>query len=444
MKYPYSKNKKIHSLFIFLLVVIMGFSACQDSSYIAPEDGYYTCSMHPQVIKQEDVPCPICQMKLTKVTLKKKQHDHSKHKGKIEDHKGHKQVKKIIKLSKHFRFSLTDALLTNSNVYTVAVKKEKFSKAKTFSGHVDYNEDPNRLTIVNTKYSGWIERLYVSKEGQWVKKGQLLLAAYSPKILAAKQEYLTTYNTIKQLYTTQGKAADAFKKDSSLRAARQKLLNLDVPYYQIRRIEKNLKADRLTYFTSPISGVIIKKNVLQGSHIKPGMQLFRIADLRVLWIYMHIFEKDIPFVKKGLLVKLHTSAYPGKIFRGRVDLIYPFFQKKTRDVKVRIIVPNYKYQLKPGMYVQVDVKSVFPGTVVTIPAVAVIYSGKKNYVFVSLGRGEFEVRPVIVLARSAGKAVIAKGLKQNELVVANGQFLLDSEASLKEALQKGSMAGHNH
>src|SRR6056297_1156471 len=117
---------------------------------------------------------------------------------------------------------------------------------------------------------------------------------------------------------------------------------------------------------------------------------------------------------------------------------------KTRDIKVRVVVNNRGRILKPGMYVKVAVESTIPQKVVTIPEQSIIYSGEKNYVFVSHGEGKFEVRPVVVLTRSDGRAVVKSGLKEKEMVVANGQFLLDSEASLKEAMEKGEMTGHQH
>ena len=426
----YSKFKVTAIIILSLLIVISG---CSESKKVSPDKGYYTCSMHPQVIQQEPGDCPICFMKLTFIPVNKKKKDKKSDK-KDQNKKVNEEI---------FTFSIAKELIHNARVSTVAAKKEVFTKTGSFSGHVDYNEDPDRLVIVNTKYDGWIEKLYVSKEGQWVNRGATLMGVYSQKILAAKEEYLTTYKSIKDLYLSKDSDKD-FTKDSILVASRSKLLNLDVTWGQIKKIENDQKVNRLTYYSSPISGVVVKKTVLQGSYIKSGQELFRIADLRKLWVFIHIFEKDIPFVKKGQKVNIKTSSYPGKVFKGRIDLLYPYFNMKTRDIKVRIIVPNPGMKLKPGMYINVDVSTSLGGKVVTIPDMSVIYSGDRNYVFVSLGDGEFELRPVTVITSSVGKAVISKGLKENELVVSNGQFLIDSEASLKEAMQKGKMSGHKH
>ncbi len=436
-------------LTIFLTVTFLfaGIS-CDKHGPVSPDEGYYTCSMHPQVIQQEPGICPICNMNLTFVPAKKKRmEDHSGHAEKSQkgDHKSHSEKSESkLKSSSAFTFSLAEDLLQNAKVYTIPAKKESFSRNKNYSGHIDYNEDPDRLVIITTKYDGWIEKLHVSKEGQSIKKGQLMMGIYSQKILAAKEEYLTTYQSIKNSYVAQGKDEAGMRKDPTLVASKRKLIYLDVPASQISILEKSGKAERLTFFRAPISGILTKKSVLQGSFIKSGQELFRIANLRSLWVFIHIFEKDISFIKKGQKVNIKTTAYPGKIFKGKIDLIYPYLDMMTKDVKVRIVVPNENRLLKPGMFTNVEVRSALSGKVITIPEQSVIYSGEENYVFVSLGDGEFEVRPVVVLTRSNGKAVITKGLKKNDLVVANGQFLLDSEASLKEAMLKGQMTGHQH
>ena len=443
-KYSANVSGAITIIVIILsFVFIIGTVSCKDSGRVSPEEGYYTCSMHPQVIQQRPGNCPICGMNLVFRTAgketKKTEADHQK--GHTPDAEGHGKAG----IGQNFRFSLARDLLQNAEVYTVPAKKGKFIHKKTYSGHVDFNEDPDKLVVITTKYDGWIEKLYVSKEGQRIGRGQKLMGVYSPVILAAQEEYLTTYQSLKAMASARGSAGEALHRDPTIIAMRRKLQNLDVSMSRIRSLETTGNAQRLTYFYSPISGIIVKKTVLQGSFIKAGEELFRIANLRNLWVFIHIFEKDLSFIKKGQRVVLHSTAYPERKFEGAIDLIYPFFDMKTRDVKVRIDVPNAGYALKPGMYVNVDVSSTVPGESVIIPELAITYSGEHNYVFVSLGAGEFEIRPVVVRAQSEGKALVSKGLVENDLVVANGQFLLDSEASLKEALEKGNITGaHKH
>ncbi|MDY6932761.1 MAG: efflux RND transporter periplasmic adaptor subunit [Spirochaetota bacterium] len=439
--------KRFAQFILIFMIMSLALSdiTCTRERSVLSDEGYYTCSMHPQVLQQESGECPICGMKLTFVPNVGGNNgdEHAKDDFDKDRGLGHK-TDKDDKVTGFFQFSMADDLLQNAKVYTVPAKNEQFTMNKSYSGHIDYNEDPNKLVIITTKYDGWIEELYVSKEGQLIHRGELLMGVYSQKILAAMEEYITTFQSLKKNYVSQGKGGGDLLKDPTIVASRRKLIYLDVPASQISSLEKTGKAERLTYFRSPISGVLIKKNVLQGSHIKSGQELFRIANLKSLWVFIHIFEKDIQFIIKGQRVSIQTTAYPGNKFSGKIDLIYPFLDMKTRDIKVRIVVPNDRLLLKPGMYASVKVHYQLPSKVITVPEFSIIYSGEENYVFVSLGKGSFEVRPVVVLVRSGGTAIISSGLERDELVVANGQFLLDSEASLKEAMHKGQMAGHRH
>ena len=403
--------------------------------------GYYTCSMHPQVIQQEPGNCPICHMKLTLI-----EDAHTNHENEHEDNKNnHTDFNKgSLPPDGRRRFSINQAILKNANVATVPAIRENFSRESQYSAHLDYSEDPDRLVIISTKYDGWIEKLFVSKEGQYVSKGKTLMKIYSPTILMAKEEYVIIFKTLSSLFLSQNKPKEDIYKDPTLKAARQKLLYLDVPSGQIKKLEKEGKVPRRTRYVSPISGVIVKKEVLQGAHIKAGQEILRIANLSELWAFIHIFEKDLLFIKKGQQVSLTIQSRPNKKFRGYVDLIYPFLDPESKDIKVRIIVKNRQKSLKPGMFAQVTMRQALKGQQIIIPDSSIIYSGEKSYVFLSLGGGKFELRPLGIRVISNGKAVIQSGLQENDLVVINGQFLLDSEASLKEAIYKGSMGVHKH
>ncbi len=418
-------------LFIAIFISISIFS-CNKEKEVATNAGYYTCSMHPQVIKKEPGTCPICRMDLTYIETQL---------AKLENHEdlptdtNHKKSN-AANIPRAFRFSLTQTVLANANIATSPAKKEPFSRQAKYSAHLDYNEDPNRLVVVTTKYDGWVQKLFVSKEGQYVKKGQALMEIYSPSILAAKEEYVTTFHTLLSLFSSQDKPLDKVYKDPTLKAVRHKLLYLDVPQAEITRLEKGNQVAPRTYYRASISGVVVKKQVLQGAAIKAGQEIMRIANLSRLWAYIHVFEKDLPFIKKGQKVILKTQGYPDKEFKGYVDLIYPFLDTKSKDIKVHIIINNPQKILKPGMFAEVRMKQELKGEHIIIPDSAIIYSGNKSYVFISLGAGKFELRPLMVKLTSDGKALISSGLAENEQVVINSQFLLDSEASLKEAIHK--------
>lgn len=406
--------KKSIFLTLALLVIASLLNGCKETENEKSQN-VYTCPMHPQVIQSEPGSCPICGMDLVK------QGDENNEADSSANHDN--------------QFALGATALINANVMTHMAVVGSLDIKRRFSAHVDFNEGPRYLVSISTKYEGWVEALKVTREGQYVKKGQPLFALYSPEILAAKEEYLATYKAVSSAYNAGTDEVLSAEDNPTLKAAKRKLLYLDVPAAQITQIEKNLEAPRISWFYSPLSGVVIKKDLLQGAHIKAGQEVLRLANLSQVWVITHIFEKDLPFVKQGQKVKVKVRGYPGEVFEGRIDLIYPYLDKKTRDIKVRVVLPNHAGKLKPGMFAEVTINSSLKQKTVLIPETAVIYSGEKNYVFVSLGNRHFEVRAVDVLATSNGQAAISGGLKEQELVVVNGQFLLDSESSLKENLK---------
>ena len=171
--------------------------------------------------------------------------------------------------------------------------------------------------------------------------------------------------------------------------------------------------------------------------VKAGMDLYRIADLTSIWVYAHIYEYEVPWVKVGQSVEMELPYVPGKTFQGKVDYIYPYLDQKSRDVKVRLVYPNPDLELKPQMYANVRLEAHIETKVVAVPGEAVIRSGKRNVVFVSRGGGKFEPRDVILGPEGQnGLIQVLAGLQHGEEVVVSAQFLLDSESRLKEAIRK--------
>jgi Cu(I)/Ag(I) efflux system membrane fusion protein/cobalt-zinc-cadmium efflux system membrane fusion protein len=188
---------------------------------------------------------------------------------------------------------------------------------------------------------------------------------------------------------------------------------------------------------SPFTGYVIDRKVEEGSYLKKGTTIFRIADLSNIWVEAHVYEYELPWIREGLMAEMTLPYEPGRVFSGRVSFVYPYLQPKTRDIVIRLEFANPDLKLKPDMYADVKIKTATEGTGMVIPAEAVIRSGERNLVFVTRDNNKFTPRDVALgPGLDDGMVQILSGLAPNEVIVTSGQFLLDSESKLKEAVQK--------
>jgi Cu(I)/Ag(I) efflux system membrane fusion protein/cobalt-zinc-cadmium efflux system membrane fusion protein len=182
---------------------------------------------------------------------------------------------------------------------------------------------------------------------------------------------------------------------------------------------------------------VTRKNVIEGEFVKSGAGLFTITDLTTIWVEAHIFEYEQNLVQEGQAVEMTLSYYPGKVYRGAIAYIFPYLQAKTRDVVIRISFDNEKGELKPDMFARIKIKTGAGKTGLFIPSQAVIHSGEEKLVFVAKGKGRFTPRQITTgLYLEEGRVQVLTGLTPGENIVVSGQFLLDSESKLKEAIQK--------
>lgn len=294
-------------------------------------------------------------------------------------------------------------------------------------GHV--TADETRTTRVSLKTSGWVEKLYVDFTGKFVEKGDPLLALYSPELVAAQEEYLVARRTLS--------AGTRKTSDNLLKAALRRLKYFDVAESEIREIEEAGNVKKALKIRSPFTGYVIKKHVEEGDFVPKGAEIFRISDLSYIWVDAHIYEYEQPWIHRGQEAVMTLSYLPGKTFVGKVTFIYPYLQPKTRDVVIRLEFENPDLELKPDMYADVEIESVADEPGLIIPSEAVIRSGTRNIVFVVRGKGEFTPRDVVLgPSLDGGNVQVLAGLFKGEMVVTSGQFLLDSESKLKEAVQK--------
>ncbi len=285
--------------------------------------------------------------------------------------------------------------------------------------------DESRVFDVVLKYNGYIEKLNADRTGEFTRKGQPLFEIYSPELYTAQAEYLDFFNNRNRSSFTQ----------KMLRTAREKLQLLDLNDSQIAKLEEQGKPQRRHPIYSPISGFILKKNLVAGSFVKAGNQIYQIVDLSSLWTLADLFEQEAMLVKIGDPVTLRLSYYPGQTIQGELSYIYPTVDAATRTVKVRIETPNPDYSLRPGMYADVTIFT-NQGKRLALPRRAVLFSGMHKYVFVALGEGNFEPREIQTGIQNGDWFEITEGLKDGDSVSFSANFLISSEAQLKNALPR--------
>ena len=321
-------------------------------------------------------------------------------------------------------------------VRTAPVEMTDFSTTVRTVGTVNYDEE--RLYTVTTKISGWINKLYIDYTGQMVHKGDPMLDIYSPELVTTQQEYLLALNTRDMLDNST--FSDVKNGGQSLLASTRKRLEYwDIPAAEIRHLEQTKEVRKNLTLTAPATGVVIKKNAVDGDYIKDGMNVYQIADLSKVWVEASIYDNEIPWIRKGQPAEMELSYLPGKIFKGRVSYIYPYLNDKARDVRVRMVFDNPDGILKPGMYANIKLQGRMIRNTVVIPSEAVIHSGERTLVFVSLGNGTFqpqEVRLGKIGGSDNSQVQVLDGLKPGQEVVTSAQFLLDSESRLQSAIQK--------
>jgi len=310
------------------------------------------------------------------------------------------------------------------------VEKKNLEKIIRTVGRIDYDE--KRLVTVSPKIGGWIEDLHVNFTGKYVKKGEPLLTIYSPELVSAQEEYLIALRTAKSLV----------KSGSSLvEPARRRLKLWDITDDQIKALEESGQVRKTLTLHSAFDGFVLERTAYQGMNVMPGMALYRLADLSVVWLYADIYEYELPLIRLGQEATIQLSYYPGETFKGKVIYIYPYLDSATRTAKVRFEFSNPHEKLKPEMYANVEIKIPL-GTKLAVPEGAIIDTGLRQVAMIDRGSGYFEPREVKIGTKVDHYYVVIEGLKEGERVVTSANFLIDSESKFKEAM--GGMAGMEH
>lgn len=448
-----------------LVIVIIALAAVAGAFYIGRSTGHrhasadrgaaqeakilYTCGMHPQVIQDKPGNCPICGMKLTPIKRstggtittagsgerKIKYYKSTMIPGEVRDTPGKDSMgmdtvpvyEDEAAAAEAATISIDPVTIQNMGIRTDIVTNGPLRRVIRTVGTIEHNEPA--LTDVTTKFKGWIEKLYVDATGQLVMKGDPLFEIYSPELWMAQTEYALQVSDVP--------VADQSARERLLQSARLKLKFFDISDEQVAELERTRQPRKTLRVVAPQDGFVTEKMVVEGQMVDAGMKIYRLADLGLVWVYAEVYEQDLPFIQLGQEALVRLSYLPDRQFRGRVTYVYPTVDEKTRTARVRMEFHNPGYLLKPGMFASVELRAELEPSALLVPNMAVLRSGDKNTVFVALDGGKFDPRTVTLGPRAeADMYQVLSGLRDGERVVTSGQFMLDSESQLREAIQK--------
>ena len=428
------------------------------SEAVHEEPTLWTCSMHPQIQKTGPGKCPLCGMDLIPAGS-----------GGEEDSPRH--------------LVMTESAKKLAEIATAPVERKFIAHKLRLVGKVEYDE--SRVKYITAWFPGRLERLFVDSTGTPVKAGEHLVEIYSPEILTDQEALLQARRAVTQTPATD--AGIQRSRTESLERARNRLRLFGLTKRQIEDIEsQGSPTERITFY-SPIDGVVIHKSAYDGDYVQTGSRIYTIADLSQVWVKLDAYESDLQWLHYGQDAAFTAVSYPGEEFHGRVALIDPFLDERTRTIKVRINVDNMDGKLKPGMLVRgtvdaeitdagrildanlagkwmcsmhpeivkddpgecdicgmplvtaeslgftsTDMKEPLPPLV--IPASSVLLTGKRAVVYVEVPNTDkptFEGREIVPGPRLGDFYAVKSGLAEGERIVVNGSFKIDSALQIQ-------------
>ena len=445
-------KKKIIIIAIVAVVIIVPvyflFIAGNSSSDTSSEEKQlYTCGMHPEIISDEPGLCPICEMNLTPIKNNNKKSSGERKiiywrapmdPNEIYDAPGKSKMGMDLvpvyddETSGSGIVTIDPEVQQNMNIKTETVQVKQLSSKVITNGVLQPNETSEY--IVTTRINGWVEKLYVNYTGQQISKGSKLMDIYSPELVSAQQELLTALsyqNTVnKSSLNSIRESGNELVKNSM-----RKLELLEVPESEIKRIIDTKEVKTYITLYAQKSGTVLEKNIVDGQKVMGGMPLLKIANLSTLWLMADIYEYELAKVKVGLKASVTFNFLPGKIYDGRVSFIYPTLDTKSRTVKIRIEMDN-RGELKPSMFANITIEGEDLGSKPVVPENAIIRSGLKDVVILSLGDGKFKPQQVKLGGYADGYYQVLNGLSEGNTIVTSAQFLIDSESNLKAAINQ--------
>lgn len=317
---------------------------------------------------------------------------------------------------------VTSEMTQNLGMRIGKVEKTVLQKSLSAVGSVAFDE--HLVQVVQARVGGYVSELSVKAPMDRVRRGQPLAQLTSPEWLQAEQEYAALLKS------------DSPQLEGLRSAARARLHVLDVPQSAILAIERTQTVPPATTIFAPIDGVITELGIREGASFEAGLTLFRINGLSTVWVNAQVPEVQVSQVTPGAMVTAHTTAWPGETFEGRIEALLPQVDITSRTFTVRAVLENSKNQLSPGMFVTLDLAQPRAEAQLVVPSEAVISTGERSVVILAREGGSFAVTGVSIGPQVGGKTVILNGLTEGQSIVVSGQFLVDSEASLRSTVDR--------
>lgn len=365
----------------------------------------YVCPMHPQIVMDAPGTCPICGMTLEKVQMG-----------------GHQDEVQV---------NVSGAMQQALALKVAKAHRQTMWRFVDTVGEVDY--DQSQITHIHSRVSGWVEKLTVNSAGDKIKKGQLLYELYSPELVNAQDDYLLAAESLKQHGSNS-------RNSELLRKAQTRLELLGIGRDQIKRLEKTGKTLFRMPFYAETNGYVTELNIRDGMYLQPATEVLSMVDLHKVWVIADVFENEQSWLEVGQAAEVSIPAMGIKALEGKVDYIYPELDPVTRSLRVRVVLDNPSIKLRPNTLAKVSIYGGANKNALVVPQEALIQTGKENRVVVKTNDQGFVAKKVTTGMMSRGQVQILSGLNEGDDVVISGQFLLDSEASLKGSIMRMSAA----
>ena len=367
----------------------------------------YICPMHPHIISDVQGSCPICGMDLEKVA--------------INDGSNNQQIE----------INVSGAMQQALAIRTDTVTRKNLWKYTKTLGEVAY--DQGNIQHIHARVKGWVESLAIESAGDTVKKGQLLYTLFSPDLINAQDDFLLAIQA--------NQPANDYQDLINKAGTRLELLGMTRS--QVKALAKSGKTQYRVPFYAKSSGIVKKLNIRQGMYIEPQTEVMSLVNLGKVWVIANVFEQEQSWLTLGMEAEISIPSQNINKIKGKVDYIYPELDPVTRSLRVKVIIENPAQNLLPNTLAKVAIFGGAKKQVLVIPQEALIQTSKENRVIIKLNGNRFTVKKVLIGMISKGQVEVISGLKENDIVVTSGQFLLDSEASLKGSLNRLSNS-HQH